>query len=247
MGNLVEAVGTHNAMIILVVLVVALAPVVKNWADMRNGAHTVKKDRQSALFSALNSYLISAPEYAPAFLNFQLEQTFEFYYKKRLMHHEIKKLATATDPSSSIRQYLRTVPYLKLDIKNGVPGKFRFKEKPQRYHLKFRGKRLYKTSVNYLLLYGVFGVIGGLCLTSLATGAVKNGAFLNATFIWQVSLATFSILVAIGYLVAESKVDCARRFLLRKSPPPLTPMPNEKASLQNQTLKWRNKASRINA
>jgi hypothetical protein len=245
--GIIEAIGTHNVMIIFVLLVVRFAPVVKNWADMRNGAHAVKKDRQSALFSALNSYLIGAPEYAPEFLNFQLEQTFQFYYKKRLMHHEIRKLATATDPSESIRAYLRTTPYLNLEIKSGVPGKFRFKEKPQRYHFRYKGKRLYKTSVHYLVLYAIFGVVGGFSLVSLATGAVKNGASIDATFIWQISLAVFSIMMAIGYLVAESKVDCARRFLLRKSPPPLTLVPKEDVILQNQTLIWRNKASRINA
>ncbi|SDY80910.1 hypothetical protein SAMN04515617_1238 [Collimonas sp. OK242] len=223
MGNIIEAVGTHNPWIIVVALIIVLAPVIKNWADMRTGSHTVKKDRQSALFAAMNSYLISAPGYAPEFLNYQLEQTFWFYYKKQLAHHEIKKLVSATDPSDSIREYLLTRPYLKLEIKNGALGKFRFRKKQKRYRLKiFHWKlRLYKTRWLLFLLYFVFAFFGSILLIALTSFVIKTHDSVDLKFIFFFFLGSCSILASIVSLLLEERFGSARQFLVRKSPPPL--------------------------
>lgn len=223
MNNIIEALGTHNPWIIVVALIVLLAPIIKNWADMRTGSHTVKRDRQSALFAAMNSYLISAPGYAPEFLNYQLEQTFSFYYKKPLTHHEIKKLVSATDPSDSIREYLLTRPYLKLEIKNGVLGKFRFRTKQKIYRLKFfRWKlRLYKTRWALLFLYFVLAFFGSISLIALISFAIKTKDSVDLKFILFFFLGSCSILTAVISLMLEERFSSARQFLVRKSPPPL--------------------------
>lgn len=223
MSNIIEAVGTHNPWIIVVALIVLLAPIIKNWADMKTGSHTVKRDRQSALFAAMNSYLISAPGYAPEFLNYQLEQTFGFYYKKQLAHHEIKKLVSATNPSDSIREYLLTRPHLKLGIKNGVLGKFRFRQKQKRYRLKiFRWKlTLYKTRWALLFFYFVLAFFGLMSLIAVTSFAIKTKDFMDWKFIFFFFLGGCSILAAAISLWLEQSFVSARQFLIRKSPPPL--------------------------
>lgn len=190
---------------------------------MRTGSHTVKKDRQAALFAAMNNYLISAPGYAPEFLNYQLEQTFDFYYKKRLVHHEIRKLVSATDPSDSIREYLQTKPFLKLEIKNGVPGKFRFREKQKRYRLKILRWKLtfYKTRWRLLVFYFFSALFGSLLLIALTSFADHNKDFLSWAFVLLFVLGSCSVLAAFVFLLLEERFGSARQFLIRKSPPSL--------------------------
>ncbi|SFI37524.1 hypothetical protein SAMN04515618_12015 [Collimonas sp. OK307] len=213
--NLMGALSSSNPFLISFALLIAMFGLVKIWAEVRSSSHLVKKDRQSALLTAMSSYLEKKPEQSIAFLNYQLEQTFEYYYRKRLNHFEIAKLVNTAKPSEAIIQYLGARLHLVMENKNGAPGKIRFKKEPKRFRIKllFWTLRPFKASTLAFLSYCFFGMCGSLILLHGVPMTInsKNYGLGIAAVVIGVSL----IIAAVTSLIDGMKYSSALEFLIR--------------------------------
>ncbi|WP_211471709.1 hypothetical protein [Collimonas humicola] len=213
--ELLEAIASGNPWVIVLGSLVPLTPVLKLIIEWNIGRHTLKKDRQSLFVAAINSSLEKAEGQNSSFLNYQLEQTFESYYGKRLHHFEIRKILNTPKPSYFTRQYLIAHKFLKMENKKEVPGKIRFKNKPKRYRISYLywTLRFFPALVLQSLGYFIFASSGMFLMLKLFPLAAKQE---NVSAEISVVLAGVSLIIfSVSFLVDAVKLQAALRLRIK--------------------------------
>jgi hypothetical protein len=210
--DIYEALASGSPLLIGFACLLAAIPIMKIIIEFNTQRHSLRKDRQALFFAAINSSLEKTEGSNASFLNYQLEQTFESYYRKRLHHFEIKKIINTPKPSYFARQYLLAQKFLRMENKKEVPGKIRFKNKPKRYRISLRSWawRFFPMSILNIFGYFIFSSGGMLLVLKLLPIAIKQGNVPAAIGVAIVGVS--SIIFSISFLADAVNFHTALRI-----------------------------------